>query len=176
MASGQVGGIVRELQRVMLREGEASDGQLLGQFVERRDEAAFEALVRRHGPMVWGVCQRALGHRQDAEDAFQATFLVLAKKAGSVRPRERVGNWLYGVACNTATRGRTAAGRRRARERQGADMPEPEARRCPADDLHEVLDEELSRLPDHYRAPIVLCDLGGRTRKEAARQLGWPEG
>src|SRR5262245_158613 len=117
MASARVGGIARELRRVMLREGEAPDAQLLGQFVERRDEAAFEALVRRHGPMVWGVCHRLLRHRQDAEDAFQATFLVLARKAASVVPRERVGNWLYGVAHQTALKARATTARRRTRER-----------------------------------------------------------
>src|SRR5215211_3160318 len=106
MASGQGGGIVRELRRVMLREGEAPDGQLLGQFLERRDEAAFEALVRRHGPMVLGVCRRALGNEADVDDAFQATFLVLFRKAAIIRPSGKVGCWLYGVAYRTAMKAR----------------------------------------------------------------------
>jgi RNA polymerase sigma factor (sigma-70 family) len=154
-----------------------TDGQLLEAFVSRRDADAFEALVRRHGPMVLGVCRRVLRDPHDAEDAFQATFLVLARKAASVSPREAVGNWLYGVAQTTAVRARAANARRRMRERQVADMPEPEA--VPedfADDLQRVLDEELARLPDKHRLPVVLCDLEGRTRKEVARQLKIPEG
>jgi len=134
--------------------------------------------VRKHGPMVLGVCRRVLGHVQDAEDAFQAAFLVLARKAGSVGQRELVGNWLYGVAYRTALDARAAATRRRTRERQVSPMPEPEA----GDgvdvwsDLRPLLDRELNRLPDKYRVPVVLCDLEGRPRKEVARQLGIPEG
>src|SRR5262249_11851402 len=103
-----------------------TDGQLLECFVARRDGAAFAALVRRHGPMVWGVCRRVLGDHHDAEDAFQAAFLVLVRKATSVVPREMVGNWLYGVAYQTALKARSMAGRREARERQVTHMPEPE--------------------------------------------------
>jgi RNA polymerase sigma factor (sigma-70 family) len=155
-----------------------TDGQLLECFVARRDEAAFAALVRRHGPMVLGVCRRVLGHAQDAEDAFQAAFLVLARKAASIGRRELVGNWLYGVAYRTALDARAAATRRRTRERQVSAMPEPEAGNG-ADvwsDLRPLLDRELSRLPDKYRVPVVLCDLEGRPRKEVARQLGIPAG
>jgi RNA polymerase sigma factor (sigma-70 family) len=154
-----------------------TDGQLLTAFVERRDDAAFAALVRRHGPMVMGVCRRALRNRHDAEDAFQAAFLVLVRKAGSVVPREMVGNWLYGVAHNTALQARVAAAKRKRKEKQVADKPGPEAAR-PAvwDDVTECLDQELSRLPDKYRVPVVLCDLEGKSHKEAARQLGWPQG
>lgn len=154
-----------------------TDGQLLEAFINHRDAAAFEALVRRHGPMVLGVCRRILRDPHDAEDAFQATFLVLARKAASVSPREMVGNWLYGVARTTAVRARADNAKRRKRERQMANLPEPET--VPnnrQDDLHEVLDEELARLPDKYRVPIVLCDLEGRSRKEVARQLQIPEG
>ena len=144
-------------------------GNCWSRFVGRRDGAALEALVRRHGPMVWGVCRRVLGGRQDAEDAFQATFLVLVRKAASVAPREMVGNWLYGVAHRTALKARATAARRAARERQMAEMPEP----APAGedrwaDLLPLLDRELSRLPDKYRAVIVLCDLEGKTRTEVA--------
>jgi RNA polymerase sigma factor (sigma-70 family) len=104
-----------------------TDGQLLRRFIEQRDESAVEALVRRHGPMVWGVCRRVLGSHHDAEDAFQATFLVLVRKAASVRQPEQVGNWLFGVAHQTALKARTMRARRRTRERQVADMPDIEA-------------------------------------------------
>src|SRR5262249_22985058 len=157
--------------------GGPGDAQLLTAFIERRDEAAFAALVQRHGPMVWSVCRRVLPNLHDAEDAFQATFLVLVRKAASVRPRTMVANWLHGVACTTAHRARVATARQRARERQMMALPEPEA--VPHDsgnDLASLLDQELSRLPDRYRVPIVLCDLEGKTRKEAARQLSVPEG
>src|SRR5436305_7645847 len=122
------------------------DGELLGRFVERRDERALAELVERHGPMVWGVCRRLLGHH-DAEDAFQVTFIVLARKAGSVKPREMVGNWLYGVARQAALQARTA----RRREVQVAQMPDVEAPQDRLADVRPILDEELSRLPDHYR-------------------------
>jgi RNA polymerase sigma-70 factor (ECF subfamily) len=154
-----------------------TDAQLLNAFVARRDEVEFEVLVHRHGPMVWGVCSRLLRNRADAEDAFQATFLVLARKAASVSPPEMVGNFLYGVARTTALRARAATSKRRRRERQVDDVPEARAgERDLWDDLQLLLDQELSRLADKYRAAIVLCDLEGRTRPEAARQLGIPEG
>jgi RNA polymerase sigma factor (sigma-70 family) len=153
------------------------DGQLLERFRATRDEAAFEALVRRHGPMVLGVCRRVLGHHHDAEDAFQATFLVLAQRAGSIRPEGRVANWLYGVAYRTALKARALVLRRRGREKQVIDMPEPEAAQPKQwTELESLLDRELSQLPDKYRAPMVLCDLEGKTQREAARQLGWPQG
>ncbi len=154
-----------------------SDGQLLERFVTARDEVAFEALLRRHGPMVLGVCRRLLSNPCDAEDAFQATFLVLARKAASILPREKVGNFLYGVAFRAAQKLRAASARRRERERQVRTLPEPATL---ADglwhDLVPLLDQELSRLPEKYRLPLVLCDLEGRTRTEAAQQLRWPEG
>jgi RNA polymerase sigma factor (sigma-70 family) len=154
-----------------------TDGQLLGQFVARRDEAAFAALVRRHGPMVFGVCRRILRHNQDAEDAFQATFLVLARKASRVAKREAVGSWLYGVAYRASLDARASRLRRKAKETQVEDMPHPLV--MPKEDQNEllaVLDRELARLPEKYRLPVVLCELEGRSRKEAARQLGLPEG
>jgi RNA polymerase sigma factor (sigma-70 family) len=169
--------VIDHLRRTVLREAAGlGDAELLGRFLEGRDEAALAALVRRHGPMVWGVCRRLLGHH-DAEDAFQATFLVLVKKAAAVVPRELVGNFLYGVAHQTALQARRTAARRRAREVQVTVMPEPEA--VPPDqwpDVKPLLDQELGRLPDIYRTVVVLCDLEGRTRKEVARQLGVPPG
>src|SRR5262245_8041779 len=156
--------------------GGLTDGQLLEHYLARRDQTSFAVLVRRHGAMVWGACRRLNGH-QDAEDAFQATFLVLVRKAASIVPQQMVGNWLYGVAYQTAIKARALAARRRVRERQVIDMPEPAT--LPPDrwpDLQSVLDEELTRLPNRYRAVVVLCDLEGKTRKEAARQLGVPAG
>jgi RNA polymerase sigma factor (sigma-70 family) len=171
--------VIQHIQRIALLQavGERTDGQLLENFVRRREEAALEVLVRRHGPMVWGVCRRILHNHHDAEDAFQATFLVLVRKAASVKPREMVGNWLYGVAHQTALKARATRAKRQTRERQAVDMPEP-ATTEPGlwRDLQPILDQELSRLPDKYRVAIVLCDLEGKTRKEAARQLGCPEG
>jgi RNA polymerase sigma factor (sigma-70 family) len=157
--------------------GGLSDGQLLDRFVERREGPVFEAIVRRHGPMVWGVCRRVLRDHHDAEDAFQATFLVLARKAPSVLPREKLGNRLYGVAYQTARKARAMRTKRRARESQVSDMPQTEARSHDLrDDLTDLLDGELSRLPEKYRFAIVLCDLEGMAHKEAASQLGWPIG
>jgi RNA polymerase sigma factor (sigma-70 family) len=151
-----------------------TDGELLARFLGSRDEDALAALVRRHAPMVWGVCRRLLNHH-DAEDAFQATFLVLVRKATGV-PRQAVANWLYGVARQTAVRLRATAAKRRRRETQVVNMPEPSVAEVRDADVQRVMDEELSRLPDHYRGVVVLCDLEGMTRREAARQLGIPEG
>jgi RNA polymerase sigma factor (sigma-70 family) len=157
--------------------GGLSDGQLLDRFVARHEEAVFEAIVRRHGAMVWGVCRRVLQDHHDAEDAFQATFLVLARRAAAVMPREKVGNWLFGVAYQTARKARATRARRRMRESQVPDLPEPETMsHARGDDLTETLDQELNRLPEKYRMPIVLCELEGRTHRDAADQLGWPIG
>jgi RNA polymerase sigma factor (sigma-70 family) len=174
----QTSKVIHHLRRAILaQDGDGpTDGQLLGGFIERRDELAFAALVQRHGPLVWGVCRRLLEHH-DAEDAFQATFLVLFHKATSVQPREMVANWLHGVAYQTALHSRRTVARRRARERQVPEMPEPEAvERDLWADLKPLLDQELSRLPDKFRSVLILCDLEGSTRKEASRQLGVPEG
>jgi RNA polymerase sigma factor (sigma-70 family) len=157
-------------------EGE-SDGTLLDRFVAARDEAAFNALLARHGPLVLGVCRRALGDGPDAEDAFQATFLLLVRKAGSVRRSTSVGPWLYGVARHVALKARRGIDRRRARERL-APPPAPAAGTDEADrrDLRRVLDEELGRLPEKYRATLVLCYLEGKSHEQAAGELGWPNG
>jgi RNA polymerase sigma factor (sigma-70 family) len=171
--------LIHQLRRtVLLRDGAGlTDGQLLEEYISRHDEAALAALVQRHAQMVWGVCRRVLGNYHDAEDAFQATFLVLVRKATSVRPREMIANWLYGVAHQTALKAKATASTRKGRERQVVEMPEPAvADAAQWDELLPVLDEELSRLPDKYRVVVVLCDLEGKTRKEVARQLGVPEG
>ena len=174
MAANHTTRLVRHLQATA-DEAEPTDGQLLGGFVERRDEGAFAALVSRHAPMVWGVCRRALD-RHDAEDAFQATFLVLVRKAAAVVPRELVGRWLYGVAHKTALQARRAA-LKRARAAPLTETPAPGAEPTdPWQELLPLLDEAISLLPEKYRAVVVLCDLGGKTRKEVARQLGVPEG
>jgi RNA polymerase sigma factor (sigma-70 family) len=151
-----------------------TDGELVQRFAACGEEAAFAALVRRHGPLVLQVCQRLLEDTHTAEDVFQAAFLVLARKAGALRKPETVGSFLYGVAYRLARRARADATRRRILECRHASAP-------PADPLAEVsgremlavLEGELDRLPAKYRTPLALCCLHGRTRDEAARQLGW---
>ena len=171
-------GVIHHLCRLALRDGAGmTDGQLLTAFVRQRDDDALTALVHRHGPMVWGVCRRLLRSHQDAEDAFQTTFLVLVHKAAAVRDKEAVANWLYGVAHQTAVRVRATVAKRQGREQPMKKMAEPTAKEGDSgDDRLPVLDQELSRLPDKYRVLIVLCDLEGKTRKEVALRLGCPEG
>ncbi len=179
MATKQLNRVIDTLRKAALpQEGTGlRDGQLLESYIHSREEAAFAALVHRHGPMVWGVCRRVLDNHQDAEDAFQATFLVLVRKAATVTPKESVANWLYGVAHQTAIKARATTARRRGREKQVTAMPEPALEQQQLwNDMHALLDQELSCLPDKYRAVIVLCDLQGKTRGEAARQLKVPEG
>jgi RNA polymerase sigma factor (sigma-70 family) len=180
VATSPISKVIDRLRRAVLagEEADLTDGQLLECFVSRREEAAVAALVRRHGPMVWGVCRRVLRNHHDAEDAFQATFLVLVRRAASVVPREMVANWLYGVAHQTALKAKATAAKRQTREKQVNEMPEPEAVTEPDlwRDLQPLLDQELSHLPDKYRVAIVLCDLEGKARKEVARQLRVPEG
>jgi RNA polymerase sigma factor (sigma-70 family) len=179
MATGQMSEVIQHLRRFMLlRDGAGlNDGQLLDEFISRQDESALTALVGRHGPMVWGVCRRVLRDYHDAEDAFQATFLVLVRRAASIASRELLANWLYGVAHQTALKARATAAKRYKRERRVAKMPEPAAAEQELwHDLAPLLDEEIRRLPDNYRAVIVLCDLEGKTRKEAAAELRCPEG
>jgi RNA polymerase sigma factor (sigma-70 family) len=173
-------GVVRQVRRLALGRdgGDVTDGELLRRFVAQRDEAAFAALVHRYGPLVLGVCRRVLHHRQDAEDAFQATFLVLMHKAGSITRPELVGNWLYGVAYHTARNARVSATRRRLREREVGEMgrPQPVTDEAAGRELRAILDEELSALPEKYRVPVVLCELHGKGRREVARHLGCAEG
>lgn len=177
MGTSPINAVIDRLRSAIGLDGAGlTDGELLTRFVDSRDDVALAALIRRHGPMVWGVCSRMLRSHHDAEDAFQATFLVLVRKADSVAPREAVGNWLYGVAYQTATRLRAIAARRGARERVVTPMPEPVVPAPPGNDLLPLLDEQLSRLPEKYRALIVLCHLEGKTLKEVAGRLGIPEG
>jgi RNA polymerase sigma factor (sigma-70 family) len=179
MTTRHVSDFLQRLRRTLQRRAgaERTDGQLLRDFLTRREETAVAALVSRHGPMVWGVCQRMLPNHHDAEDAFQATFLVLVRKAATVQPPEMVANWLYGVAYQTALKARSIAIRRQTRERQVSVMPDPATGEPEkSNDLHLLLDQKLSRLPDKYRVVILLCDLEGKTRQEAAAHLGWPEG
>ena len=149
-----------------------TDAQLLGRFIDSRDDRAFAAIVRKHGPMVFAACRRIAGHHHDAEDAFQACFLVLAAKAETVRPRSRLGAWLHGVAVRCALKARRSS---RVSEQLLADLPSPE-RPAVEPDLVFHLDEALAAIPAKYRAAVVLCHLQGRTRSEAARELGWSEG
>lgn len=173
MATPPMSRLIHDLHR---DEG-LSDAALLGAFIAQRDELAFEMLVRRHGPMVLGVCRRVLVQVQDVEDAFQATFLVLVRRAASIRERETLAGWLHGVAHRTALAARRANARRATMEKQVMEMPHPGV--TPDQtwlDLQPVLDHQLNSLPEKFRLPIVLCDLEGRTQREAARQLGIPHG
>jgi RNA polymerase sigma factor (sigma-70 family) len=154
-----------------------SDSQLLDRYLQHGDEGAFAALVRRYGQLVLGVCERVLRDGHEAEDAFQATFLVLVRKAGSLDRRGPLGNWLYGVAYRTAMKAKVNAARRQARERQAGSMqPAPSHAEAQWRELRVVIDEELNRLPNKYRAPLLLCYVQGKTNQQAARELGWPSG
>jgi RNA polymerase sigma factor (sigma-70 family) len=181
MADMHLGVLLRHVRRFWgPRQPRLPDGQLLDRFARQGDETAFAALVERHGPMVLGVCRRVLHHEQDAEDVFQATFLILARKAGSIRQRTAVGSWLYGVAHRLALKARANAVRRAVQERRSiaaSGSPRTDSADPAADlawgELRSILDEELARLPDRLRAPLLLCYLEGLTQDEAARQLGW---
>jgi RNA polymerase sigma factor (sigma-70 family) len=173
--------VVRYIRRLAaaLASAELSDAQLLERFADQRDETAFVALVRRHGPLVLGVCRRVLRDWHDAEDAFQATFVALARQAGSLRRPESLGPWLHGVASRTARKALGRAARRRVCEREAAatrsttvEHPDELVWR----DLRPVLDEAVASLPEPCRMPFVLCYLDGRTVSDAARELGWPRG
>ncbi len=160
-----------------MTDGQAlTDAALLQRFVTATDGAAFAALVERHGPMVFAVCRQLLRDHQDAEDAFQATFLVLVRRAGQLRQRELLANWLYGVALRVARRARAAAARRRQREGLTADLTHAAAPPAPDGDLGPLVHEEVGRMPARYRGPVVLCYLQGLSNEEAARELACPVG
>jgi RNA polymerase sigma factor (sigma-70 family) len=177
MAGGQLGYLFRHLHRLAEAGGSAvrTDGELLRGFAVRREEAAFAELVRRHGPMVLALCRRLLPQDADVEDAFQATFLVLARRAASIRRQESAAGFLYGVAWRVATRVRAEAARRPVAPRPDAGRNDPAAEAARRE-LRAILDAELSRLPEKYRTPLVLCYLEGHSHAEAAGRLGWPEG
>jgi RNA polymerase sigma factor (sigma-70 family) len=159
------------------RTFEPTDRELLQRFTTRKDKEAFAELVRRYGPMVLGVCRRMVRNEQDAEDAFQAAFVVLARKADSIRQPEALSSWLYGVACRLATRLRRATTKRQAREVPLVTPPiAASAQERPSDERAPFLHEEISRLPEHYRLPVVLCYLHGKTNEEAAQLLGCATG
>ncbi|HEV3435768.1 MAG TPA: RNA polymerase sigma factor, partial [Gemmata sp.] len=172
MIAGRPSEILRQLE-----ERRTPDRELLARFVRERDQVAFAELVRTHGPVVLGVCRGVTGHPQDAEDAFQAVFLILARKAAAIGNPDLLGNWLYGVAVRVAQKAHRTAARRRVREVAVSAMPDtpiPPDEAVP--ELNPILDEELAALPSWYRDAIILCDLRGVSREEAAAALGVPEG
>lgn len=179
MSTAHFGGLVCYLKRVALATDRAqlSDGELLSRYCEHKDTGAFEALVRRHGPVVLAVCRQVLGTVHDAEDAFQATFLVLTHKAGALANREAVGSWLYRTAYYTARNARLSIARRRLYERKAASMASlaTSERAYNAAELQPLF-EEIARLPDRLRAPLTLCEIQGKSRAQAATLLGCPEG
>jgi RNA polymerase sigma factor (sigma-70 family) len=177
MSNRQSSGVLRGLCQLVEAQAQLTDNQLLHRFAAYRDERAFAALLQRHGGLVYGVCRNILRHEHDAEDAFQGTFLVLARQAGAIRQEKAVGSWLYRVAYRVAMKARKAAQRRRQQESQAARDPEEQpACGLAWRELQGILDEELNRLPDKYRAPFVLCCLTGKSKSEAAAELGWKEG
>jgi TIGR03009 family protein len=175
MAHGTSRPVLRYLAHA-LSPGGLSDAELLERFATQGDECAFTALVRRHGPAVLGVCLRVLRHRQDAEDAFQAAFLVLARRARAIRKRESLASWLHGVALRVARKARAGNLRRRVWPGAVPDRPAPEEPAFLWRDLRPVLDEEIAALPVPYRSAFVLCYLEGKTNAEAAELLGCPKG
>jgi RNA polymerase sigma factor (sigma-70 family) len=178
MASVQLGQFrQRQEQKSPAQKGDTTDAHLLDRFVLFNDEAAFEKIVQRHGSMVLGLCRRLVGDGHTAEDAFQATFLVLVRKAAAIKKPELLGNWLFGVAYRIALKARINAARRAEYERQVQFMPKAETvSETVQRELRSILDEEMRRLPEKYRAPLILCYLEGKTNEEAARELGWPVG
>src|SRR5262245_12821176 len=176
MARAQFASAIQFISDCFRRGPNLTDGQLVDCFVKHRDEAAFAALVQRHGPMVLGVCRQVVRDETAAEDAFQATFLVLARKAGSLRSGQAVGSWLYQVAHRLALRARTQENQRHQSERQSAMMRQTASLLEPVDhDLGPLLHEEVRRLPEKFQAPVILCYLEGKTAGRAAEQLGWRE-
>jgi RNA polymerase sigma factor (sigma-70 family) len=175
MSKTSLSTFLHHLKRGMVAEtlSDAGDPQLVEQFLADRDEAAFEALIRRHGPMIMSVCSRIVHNHADAEDAFQATFLVLAKNLRTVRKQASFASWLHGVARRIALKARAQANTRRQYEQRVPLRESSGAEDITGKELRSVFDEELTRLPDKWRLPLILCYLEGRTQEEAAKQLGW---
>jgi RNA polymerase sigma factor (sigma-70 family) len=184
-SNGKIGRILERVRNVVAVQNccQLADHELLQRYVTAQDESAFAALVKRHGSLVMGLCWRILRHQQDAEDAFQAAFLVFARKAGTIRKSESIASWLHSVAFRAANKLRASQARRRARCQTQfgletlLDVPQADfSRDLSCRETQRVLEEELNRLPDKYRAPLLLCCVEGRTRDEAAQQLGWSLG
>lgn len=176
MNNGPVSAVLDHLRKLeaLQAAGRVSDGQLLGRFFAERDEAAFNVLLQRHGPMVWSVCMRVLHGSHQAEDVFQATFLTLARKPGSIQKQESIASWLYGVAFRLARQVRSREMRRPIPGQASMEDPgQDPVRHADCKEVLGVLDEELSRLGEQHRLPLVLCFLEGMTRDEAAEHLGW---
>jgi len=178
MPSHQLACLTREMRRAALPAlaGRPGDGELLERYVVQRDDLAFAELVERHGPMVLGVCRRVTGDAHDADDAYQATFLVLVRRAAAVWPRGQVGNWLHGVAYRTAVEARKRSERRCLRERPTDPLPHPAVEPPAPQDWRPIFDHELRQLPAKFRIAVIICELEGRSRRDAARHLGVPEG
>jgi RNA polymerase sigma factor (sigma-70 family) len=174
MARGLFHSVLHYLRGHASASADDGDGRLVERFAAAGDPDAFAALLHRHAPLVWGVCRRLLGESHDAEDAFQAAFLVLVKNAAAVRKRESVASWLYGVAYRVASRARKARGRRAGGHVEDCAAAGGTEQDVAAREVRAVLDAELQRLPEKYRGPVVLCDLQGQTLEEAARLLGCP--
>src|SRR5262245_57299558 len=170
--SANLARLVRQVRRQVDPAGETKDALLLARWIDHADQAAFELLLWRHGPMVWDTCRRVLRHDQDAEDAFQACFLALARKASSIRQFPSLASWLYRVAHRAALSARTRPGHAESR----SDLDEVACIRPDQGELRLCLDEEIERLPQRYREPFVLCYLQGLTTDEAAEVLGCPRG
>jgi RNA polymerase sigma factor (sigma-70 family) len=176
MNTGHFDSVLRHIHRMIGKPpaNGQTDRHLLERFTGHHDESAFATLVERHAGLVYGVCWRTLRHTQDAEDAFQASFLVLARKAGSISWMDSISSWLYQVAYRIAAEIKTNTARRRTHERQAGEMHNRQATDATSgQELAQVIDEELHRLPDKYRAPLLLCYLQGETTDQAARHLGW---
>jgi RNA polymerase sigma factor (sigma-70 family) len=179
MASAPLGSVLRHVSQLATAAASQNlpDGQLLERFAERHEQAAFAELVRRHGRLVWGVCRHLVQHEQDAEDAFQATFLALALKAAALGKSRALAGWLHEAAFRSAMQIKRQAARQRVHEQQACLMPERKSHdELSWRELQAVLDEEIQRLPEKYRAPFVLCCLEGKSKAEAAKDLGWKEG
>src|SRR5579871_2674908 len=178
MPNRQLDSVLQHIRKLVAAEttGTLPDRELLERFIHHGDEAAFAILVRRYGPMVLGVCRRVLGQVHDAEDACQATFLVLARKATSIRRKDSIGSWLHGVAYRAAANLKRDTARRHAHETRLVKLPEVEPADITWREVRVVLEEELQRLPKRFQAPLLLCYLEGKTRDEAARALGWSLG
>jgi RNA polymerase sigma factor (sigma-70 family) len=179
MTKDALGTVIRQIRHLIgARQGsDRTDADLLQCFVAHGEEQAFAELMNRHGPMVLSVCRRLTNSLEDADDAFQATFLVLVRKGGSIRKGESVGSWLYGVAIRVAREARIREDRRRLRDRQAMNLTQIDpSTQTDVRELRVILDEELDQLPAKYRSPMVLHYLEGKTKEETARELGWTEG